>query len=64
MTRIIIQHDPDIPWDLVSLYVGRAIDTQADIITFVDNIEIIRRRTRPDVAAHSFIVRRVPPITT
>ena len=64
MTRIIIQHEPTIPWDLVSRYVGRAIDTQADIITFVDHIEVLRRPARPDVQAQSFIVRRVAPQTT
>lgn len=62
MTRIIIQHDEDIPFDSVARYVNRAIETNADIITFLDNIEVIRRPSRSDVQATSFIVRRVPPI--
>jgi hypothetical protein len=64
MTRIIIHHDPDIHFDKAARLVGLAIDHGDDRFVSIDNIEVIRRRTRPDVAAASFIVRRVPPITT
>ena len=65
MTRIIIQHEPDISDINAMHHVMRVIAYGLETPHIaIDNIEVIRRRTRPDVAAASFVVRRVPPVTT
>jgi len=63
MTRIIIQHSDDLDTltalRRVRVVVAYRLPTP-DVS--IDNIEVIRRPARPDVAAQSYIVRRVPPI--
>jgi hypothetical protein len=57
MTRIIIQHDPDIPLETVFRHILAARENPDKVVVFVDNVGVFK------TPGHYF-VRRVAPQTT
>jgi hypothetical protein len=55
MTRIIIQHEDDIPLETVFRHILAAREKPDSVVVFVDHIGVVKT---PD----HYFVRRVPPV--